>query len=123
MVSCTVSQPPPPPKKVKKGSVASQSDPVLEILLHDTVIFPEGGGQPSDIGIITTCNGEIYQVTQAKRVGGHAVHYALVKDAEKDILALSPGVEVTVSLGQDGFDRRYDHVSEITFSTEEFIFK
>ena len=83
----------------------------MEVILHDTVIFPEGGGQPSDIGhIIATSNGQTYEVMQVKRAGGHAVHYVRVKDADTDVLALSLGAEVTVNLGQDGFNRRYDHV-------------
>ena len=83
---------------------------MLEVILHDTVIFPEGGGQPSDIGYIHT-NGQTYEVRQVKRAGGHAVHYVSVKNAELDVLELSPGAGVTVNLGQDGFNRRYDHVS------------
>ncbi|KAF7968635.1 hypothetical protein HWV62_29809 [Athelia sp. TMB] len=111
VVNCTVSQPPPPPKKAKKGSVTVASVPVLEVILHDTVIFPEGGGQPSDIGHIIAANGEMYDVTQVNRVGGHAIHYVRAKDAEKDLLAFPVGAAVTVNLGQDGFDRRYDHMS------------
>lgn len=112
MVSCTISQPPPPPKRLKKGSAPSPNEPVLEVILHDTVLFPEGGGQPSDIGYITaTCNGQIYNVTEVKRAGGHAIHYVRVINADSDVLALSPGAEVGVKLGDDGFNRRYDHVS------------
>ena len=111
MVSCSLSQPPAPPKRLKKGSEPPSSDPVLEVILHDTVIFPEGGGQPSDIGHIHS-NGQTYEVRQVKRAGGHAVHYVSVKNAELDVLELSPGAGVTVNLGQDGFNRRYDHVSD-----------
>jgi len=84
---------------------------MLEVILHDTIIFPEGGGQPSDIGHITSMsNGDTYDVTQVKRVGGHAVHYVRVKNAENDVLAFCPGAEVSVNLGEDGLNRRYDHV-------------
>jgi len=45
VVSCTVSQPPAAPagKKTKKAVLAPTlpSDPILEVILHDTVIFPE----------------------------------------------------------------------------------
>ncbi|KAG6900937.1 hypothetical protein C0993_004374 [Termitomyces sp. T159_Od127] len=81
-------------------------------MLHDTVIFPEGGGQPTDTGIITTvADGITWEVLQAKRHGGHAVHYVRVKEGETDkaLLAFSPGAKVTVALGQEGYDRRYDH--------------
>jgi misacylated tRNA(Ala) deacylase len=112
VVSCKISQPPAPPKKAKKSSVPSSSDPVLEVILHDTVLFPEGGGQPSDIGHIATSNGQTYEVMQVKRAGGHAVHYVCSKNVDTDVLALSFGTEITVNLGQDGFNRRYDHVSD-----------
>ena len=103
-------------KKTKKSVIAPDlpSDPLLEIVLHDTVIFPEGGGQPTDTGTITTNdNGiRIWEVVQAKRYGGHAVHYVRVPDGNVDaaIAAFAPGKEVVVSLGQDGWARRYDHV-------------
>lgn len=113
VVSCTISQPPPPPKRSKKGSVPPPNDLVLEVILHDTVIFPEGGGQPSDIGYLTVMSNEqTYEVIQVKRTGGHAIHYVRIKNAENDMLAFSLGAEVTVNLGQEGFDRRYDHVSD-----------
>jgi misacylated tRNA(Ala) deacylase len=109
VISSSISKPP-LPKKAKKGTAPS-NDPVLEVILHDTVIFPEGGGQPSDIGHITaTSNGQTYDVTQVRRAGGHAVHYVRIMDPEEDVLAFSPGAEVSVKLGDDGFNRRYDHV-------------
>ncbi|KAF5388254.1 hypothetical protein D9615_000369 [Tricholomella constricta] len=118
VVATSVSQPvAPPAKKSAKKSViapAIPSDPLLEVILHDTVIFPEGGGQPTDTGIITTkANDTYWEVIQAKRHGGHAVHYVRVKDGDVDkaLLAFSPGESVTVALGQNGFDRRYDHMS------------
>lgn len=80
--------------------------------MHDTVIFPEGGGQPSDIGLVTTADGAIWEVLQVKRFGGHAVHFVRAKDdADEALRVFSPGAKVIVALGQDGFNRRYDHVS------------
>lgn len=104
-------------KKSKKSVLAPKlgSESLLHVLLHDTVIFPEGGGQPTDTGVITcAADGSNWDVVQAKRHGGHAVHYVKVpKGVEPDtaLLAFSPGSIVTVSLGQEGYDRRYDHVS------------
>ncbi|KAG5639013.1 hypothetical protein H0H81_007921 [Sphagnurus paluster] len=118
VVSTTVSQPADPPAKkpAKKAVIAPTlpSDPLLEVILHDTVIFPEGGGQPTDTGIInTTLDGKTWEVIQAKRHGGHAVHYVRVKDGDLPgaLLAFSPGESVEVALGQEGFTRRYDHMS------------
>ena len=87
------------------------------MILHDTIIFPEGGGQPTDTGLITmTSDASVWQVVQAKRHGGHAVHYVKVQsghDVESALLTFCPGAKVTVSLGQEGYDRRYDHVSTL----------
>ncbi|KAF8076335.1 ThrRS/AlaRS common domain-containing protein [Lyophyllum atratum] len=118
VVATSVSQPAAPPAKkpAKKAVIAPAipNDPLLEVILHDTVIFPEGGGQPTDTGIITTtADGTVWEILQAKRHGGHAVHYVRVKDGDVDnaLLAFSPGASVTVALDQDGSDRRYDHMS------------
>ncbi|KAH0587512.1 Alanyl-tRNA editing protein Aarsd1 [Termitomyces sp. J132] len=118
VVAASLSQPAAiPAKKPAKKSViapAIPNDPLLEVILHDTVIFPEGGGQPTDTGLITTnADGVTWEVLQAKRHGGHAVHYVRVKEGDTDtaLLAFSPGAKVTVALGQEGYDRRYDHMS------------
>lgn len=116
MIACTVSQPPSTPagKKTKKAVSAPTlpNEPILEVILHDTVIFPEGGGQPTDTGVITTSDGKTWSVLQAKRNGGHAVHYVKVEegDLESALLVFTPGSTVTAALGQDDYDRRYDHV-------------
>ncbi|KAG6890256.1 hypothetical protein C0992_002522 [Termitomyces sp. T32_za158] len=119
VVAASLSQPAAPvaaQKSTKKSVIAPAipNDPLLEVVLHDTVIFPEGGGQPTDTGIITTvADGITWEVLQAKRHGGHAVHYVRVKGGETDkaLLAFLPGTKVTVALGQEGYDRRYDHMS------------
>ena len=66
-----------PAKNRKKSSV--NTDKLFEVVLHDTVLFPEGGGQPSDIGIIKTCTAE-YEVTSIQRRGGQAVHFVKAKN-------------------------------------------
>ena len=121
MVSATISQVPESTasaaKKSKKAVLNPEipNEPLLQVILHDTIIFPEGGGQPTDIGVITTTsNAFVWEVVQAKRHGGHAVHYIKVLsglNAESALDAFYPGANVTVSLGKEGYDRRYDHVS------------
>ena len=86
---------------------------MLQIILHDTIIFPEGGGHPSYIGFIVTSNGDLWEVKEVKRVRGHAIHFVQLRsdvDVEAALKLFSPGVEVTVSLGEEGFKRRLDHV-------------
>lgn len=116
VVSATIVQPPPVDKKKStKKAVAAPTlptEPLLHVQLHDTVIFPEGGGQPTDVGTLTLkADGSSWEVVQAKRHGGHAVHYVRVNgDPEAALKAFTPGAEVTVALGAEGWDRRYDHV-------------
>ena len=103
-------------KKSKKTVLAPEipNEPLLQVILHDTIIFPEGGGQPTDTGLITTSDARVWQVVQAKRHGGHAVHYVKVQtglDVESALPTFHPGAKVTVSLGKEGYDGRYDHVS------------
>ncbi|KAF9075882.1 ThrRS/AlaRS common domain-containing protein [Rhodocollybia butyracea] len=115
VVTCSISQPESTPvgKKTKKAVIAPTlpKDPILEVILHDTVIFPEGGGQPTDTGLLTTSDGKTWTVLQAKRHGGHAVHYVQVPDVESALKVFTPGSIVTAKLGQADFERRYDHMS------------
>ena len=117
VISCTVHQ-----KKVeskannrkKKGAAAvedNDSNPLFEVILHDTVLFPEGGGQPSDIGLIRTEDGRSWEVVEVKRVGGHAVHF--VRSNAGVVEGFEVGASVTTLLGEDGFRRRLDHVCPI----------
>jgi len=74
-------------------------------------VFPEGGGQPSDTGLIQIADERVWKVLEAKRHGGHAVHYVQADDTEVDILQFAVGTQVLVKLGDADWDRRYDHVS------------
>ncbi|KAJ6484974.1 ThrRS/AlaRS common domain-containing protein [Mycena vitilis] len=103
-------------KNGKKAVLAPTIPPntvCLCVCLNDTVIFPEGGGQPSDTGIVITGDGTVWNVLQAKRDGGQAVHYVEVHngDVNAALLAFSQGSRVKVELDQAGFDRRYDHMT------------
>ncbi|KAJ1961732.1 hypothetical protein GGI12_003082 [Dipsacomyces acuminosporus] len=71
-------------------------DGLYEVELEDTVIFPEGGGQPSDVGTI-----DGIEVVRAKREGLRAVHYAVVP--------VEAGKRVRVAVD---FARRLDHMQQ-----------
>ncbi len=97
----------------KKKAAQAPSAPLVEVILHDTIIFPEGGGQPSDVGILTSVDGELWDVVEAKRHGGHAVHYVRLRpeqSVDQALKVFSPGALVGVSLGEEGSKRRLDHV-------------
>ncbi|KAF7355272.1 putative alanyl-tRNA editing protein alaX [Mycena sanguinolenta] len=118
VVFSVLSSPPPPAKgKNTKKAVLAPTIPLdavcIEVCLNDTVIFPEGGGQPTDNGQITTPDGTVWNVLQAKRHGGQAIHYVHVQDGNVDraLQSFCPGAHVKVELDRAGFDRRYDHMT------------
>ena len=107
-----------PQKPPRKGAkIPHSKGVVLQVILHDTIIFPEGGGQPSDVGYISIGSDTTIEVFDAKRVGGHAVHsvrFPTTDELQKARLLLSTGISVIVTLGDGGYRRRLDHVSNIT---------
>ncbi|XP_064030162.1 alanyl-tRNA editing protein Aarsd1-like isoform X4 [Pogoniulus pusillus] len=68
----------------------------FEVVLEDTILFPEGGGQPDDRGLI----GDI-PVLRVTRRGSEAIHFVQAP--------LEPGAEVLLSLD---WDRRFDHMQQ-----------
>merc|ERR1719222_898603 len=75
----------------KKGKIEC-----FEVILEDTVFFPEGGGQPDDRGTLNDV--PVYQV---KRKGKDALHYV----AE----ALEIGKNAQ---GKINWERRWDHMQQ-----------
>ncbi|KZO94562.1 ThrRS/AlaRS common domain-containing protein, partial [Calocera viscosa TUFC12733] len=75
-----------------------------EIELEDTVLFPEGGGQPSDTGsLLPLPTGSPVRVDKILRHGLSAVHYCSSP--------LPVGSEVLV---QVDWERRWDHMTQHT---------
>jgi len=68
----------------------------FEVILNDTVLFPEGGGQPYDTGLIGTA-----EVSQVIRRGPDAVH---LTTEEVDV-----GKEYNCSID---WKRRFDHMQQ-----------
>ena len=96
VVSCTLRAAPPPAPSGggKKGK--KDITPLWDVVLADTVLFPEGGGQPADCGTVggVPC-------TRVDNVDGVAVH-ALS-------LPFEAGIEVEVEVD---FARRWDHATQ-----------
>lgn len=76
-----------------------------EVLFEDTVFFPEGGGQPNDVGFIKLVGDDSEQigVKDVQRDGLNAVHYI-----DKD---LKPGAEVEMKID---WRRRWDLMQQHT---------
>jgi misacylated tRNA(Ala) deacylase len=105
-----------PRKPPRKGAkIPSFDGAVLQVILHDTIIFPEGGGQPSDVGFISVGSDTTLEVFEAKHVGGHAVHsirFPTLDELQETLLFLPIGTNVVVTLGDNGCRRRLDHVGK-----------
>lgn len=86
-----------------KGFNHQTNDALWEIELKDTVLFPEGGGQPSDLGTITPIDQEPIPVLYVFRKKLDAVHICSSP--------IKQGTQVKVSLD---WDRRKDHMQQHT---------
>ncbi|KPJ80961.1 MAG: hypothetical protein AMS19_08875, partial [Gemmatimonas sp. SG8_23] len=75
----------------------NERDGAPVLVLEDTILYPEGGGQPSDLGTI-----DGVPVTDVRRVDGRIEH-TLAAPVEAD--------EVTVRLD---WERRFDHMQQHT---------
>jgi misacylated tRNA(Ala) deacylase len=89
----------------KNGLKKAPKDETYEIQLLDTILFPEGGGQPWDHGTLTF-NEEDGKVTVAPirkvlRRKLEAIHYSPEK--------IAPGAKVDIQLD---FERRFDHAQQ-----------
>lgn len=92
--------------KDKQNKTKKSKDEKLEtryaVELQDTVIFPEGGGQPSDVGYIESSEEkvEVVEAIRDKLTALHLTHKPL-----------SPGTEVNLSID---WARRFDHMQQHT---------
>ncbi|CAG2173316.1 unnamed protein product [Oppiella nova] len=87
-------------KTCKSSELKSKGNKLngFEVTLEDTILFPEGGGQPSDFG---TIDGK--QVVDVRRDGDIAVHF-VVSDGPLEV-----GRQVDVEVD---WKRRFDHMQQ-----------
>lgn len=93
------------------SGAATPTGKLWEVELEDTVIFPEGGGQPWDTGVLRLhdANGDAheYQVEACIRRGLDAVHRVRVPDGSAIDFATLAGAAATAEVN---WDRRLDHM-------------
>nr|XP_023016616.1 alanyl-tRNA editing protein Aarsd1 isoform X2 [Leptinotarsa decemlineata] len=82
--------------KVKSTDNKSETPDCYEVILEDTILFPEGGGQPCDYGFLNNI-----PVRQVIRREDKAIHFI---DKPLDIGAT---VKQTIN-----WDRRFDHMQQ-----------
>ncbi|PSN70245.1 hypothetical protein BS50DRAFT_571537 [Corynespora cassiicola Philippines] len=93
-----------PEKALENGTSASSKTWLIE--LADSVLFPEGGGQPTDHGSITPLDAEPREpipITSIQRHGLKCVHFSPAP--------LAPGTTVRQDVD---FTRRWDHMQQHT---------
>lgn len=106
VVHCAEDVPTEPTAKASKKSKskpAESSKKKYAIELQDTILFPEGGGQPSDQGFIIVESGQRHFVEHVRRDKLSAVH--LVDEP------MEPGTSVKLELD---WKRRMDHMQQHT---------
>jgi len=88
-------------KSVKTKVLAvTQKGKQTFVVLAATVFYPEGGGQPSDQGLIAGSKGKL-KVTHCRLVSGNVVHEGVLKGT----LAVGDGVTATID-----WTLRFDHM-------------
>ena len=91
------------------GATTESEGKLWEVELEDTVIFPEGGGQPFDTGTLWLegQNGKGLRVEGCIRRKLNSVHLVRVPDADFGLLERLEGKDVEVEVD---WERRTDHV-------------
>lgn len=89
--------------KINKKNSAGKDELVsgYNVILEDTILFPEGGGQPCDHGFL---NGK--PVIDVQRKGAEAYHFVL-DDCSELPFAVGDKVHCTVD-----WERRKDHMQQ-----------
>ncbi|KAF2823540.1 ThrRS/AlaRS common domain-containing protein [Ophiobolus disseminans] len=119
VVSCSEYTPPEAPKQTGRSKTKKSTDPskfptngdsptskTWLVELSDSVLFPEGGGQPTDHGTVTPLNdhnAESIPITSIQRHGLQCIHFSPIP--------LEPGTKVRQTVD---FQRRWDHMQQHT---------
>ncbi|CDO93513.1 unnamed protein product [Kluyveromyces dobzhanskii CBS 2104] len=82
---------------------AGKKKNTFEVELQDTILFPEGGGQPSDSGKLLLETGELIPVSSVFRRGLHAIH---VTEKNVDV-----GSKVSIAID---WEKRLDYMQQHT---------
>ncbi|ODQ63402.1 ThrRS/AlaRS common domain-containing protein [Nadsonia fulvescens var. elongata DSM 6958] len=103
VVSC-VALTVPKPSKSKSKVIPPVETPRYEVEFEDTILFPEGGGQPSDTGVLHVIESDVTIPVFSVRRDGLVARHAVPEP-------LTPGATVTMNLT---WGRRMDHMQQHT---------
>lgn len=81
----------------------------FRILLDQTVFHPQGGGQPTDSGVITFPNGILFNVTfvQTNAVGNVEHLGDFANEVDGSILSFPPGTGLQLAVNKE---KRFEHI-------------
>ena len=101
--------------KIVSVAQSPQAPAQLEVVLADTVLFPEGGGQPCDLGVLN----RVLRVVNVQRRGATCVHFVSAAAAEGADAAVHATAVAALAAGADAhvevdWARRWDHLQHHT---------
>jgi len=79
-----------------KAKVISVTDDKKGVILTSTIFYPQGGGQPSDVGVIKGSAGGVFNVTSLKAEKGVVSHLGNFQNEN----VFAPGEEVTLQIDE-----------------------
>jgi len=90
--------------KMKKTKKKAKKSKAFALVLDDTILFPEGGGQPSDVGSVKSieCEGDVVKVEFVARTESGEVIHRVPK-------SIGEGTEVEVVVN---WEKRLDHMQQ-----------
>lgn len=97
---------------VEKEGTCDRSETMIKVWLDQTLFYPEGGGQPCDVGFLKVSGlGVSFPVTRVNEEDNDIVHYVYCPSDELDSLLVLNGNEVCAKID---WQRRFDHMQQHT---------
>lgn len=77
-----------------------EKEDTLNIILDQTVFYPEGGGQPSDCGIISI-EGKVYEIVHASKLNNIVLHQVAIPE-DGDLAIIKSNLELAIGKNVHG---------------------
>lgn len=91
-------------EEVNRGLYKQATDDDHVVVTEQTIFHPQGGGQPSDVGIIQGANGTTFDVSMVRMSAvaqGEVLHFGRFSDAAAASAAFKPGETVTQKIDSE----------------------
>lgn len=77
-----------------------EKEGTINIILDQTVFYPEGGGQPSDVGIISI-EGKVYEIVYASKLNNIVLHQVAIPE-DGDLATIKSNLEFAIGKNVHG---------------------